>query len=85
MFLTSSCSTQMEELTIGTQSSVQGAAICIFKELNLDMLILARCAPGHSWRNPAERIMSLLNIGLQNCALERERSTELTEKVWQHG
>ncbi|CAG2208657.1 unnamed protein product [Mytilus edulis] len=64
-----------------TIQSVQCAAICIFKELNLDMLILARCAPGHSWRNPAERIMSLLNLGLQNCALERERSDDATEKL----
>ncbi|CAG2185017.1 unnamed protein product [Mytilus edulis] len=64
-----------------TIQSVQCAAICIFKELNLDMLILARCAPGHSWRNPAERIMSLLNLGLQNCALGRERSDDATEKL----
>lgn len=56
-----------------TIQSVQCSAICMFKELNLDMLILARCAPGQSWRNPAERIMSLLNLGLQNCSLERER------------
>lgn len=62
-----------------TIQSVQCAAICIFKELNLD--ILARCAPRHSWRNPAERIMSLLNLGLQNCALERERSDDATEKL----
>lgn len=44
------------------------------------MLILARCAPGHSWRNPAERIMSLLNIGLQNCSLEREKCEESVER-----
>ncbi|XP_053389758.1 uncharacterized protein LOC128552728 [Mercenaria mercenaria] len=54
-----------------TLESVKCAAICIFKEMNLDMLILGRCAPGHSWVNPAERIMSILNLGLQNCALER--------------
>ena len=33
---------------------VKCASITIFKELNLDMYILARCAPGHSWINPAE-------------------------------
>ena len=31
-----------------TLESVKCASICLFKELNLDMLILARCAPGHS-------------------------------------
>lgn len=36
------------------------------------MIVLARCAPGNSWVNPAERIMSIINLGLQNCALERQ-------------
>lgn len=62
-----------------TLESVKCAAICLFIELNLDMIIIARCAPGHSWTNPAERIMSILNLGLQNCALERPRSDEATE------
>jgi len=51
--------------------AVQCAAICMFKEFNLDMVTLSRCAPGYSWQNPAERVMSILNLGLQNCALER--------------
>ena len=42
--------------------SVLAAYICLFRELNLDILIHVRCAPGHSWTNPAERIMSILNI-----------------------
>jgi hypothetical protein len=57
-----------------TLESVKCASVCLFQELNLDMLILARCAPGHSFTNPAERIMSLLNLGLQNCATERSSS-----------
>lgn len=52
--------------------SVQCANICLFIELDLDMLIIARCAPGNSWCNPAERIMSILNLSSQNCAHERE-------------
>ena len=64
-----------------TLEAVRCAAICIFKEYNLDMLILARCAPGHSWQNPAERIMSILNLGLQNCSLERKQSEEKFEDV----
>jgi hypothetical protein len=65
-----------------TLESVKCASICLFKEMNLDMLILARCAPGHSWCNPAERCMSLLNLGLQNCALERSHcSSDDLEKL----
>lgn len=61
--------------------SVKCAYICMFKELNLDMIILCRCAPGHSWRNPVERVMSILNLGLQNCSLERERLREHDEAL----
>lgn len=43
---------------------VKLAAICLFKELDLDLYVAARCTPGQSWINPAERIMSILNIGL---------------------
>ncbi|XP_045187636.1 uncharacterized protein LOC123545380 [Mercenaria mercenaria] len=47
------------------------------------MLIHARCAPGHSWTNPAERVMSVLNLALQNCSLERVRMSEEAEKEFQ--
>ena len=63
-----------------TLEAVKCASICLFKELNLDMLILARCAPGHSWVNPAERVMSILNLGLQNCSLQRDAADDETEK-----
>ncbi|WAR05310.1 hypothetical protein MAR_020679 [Mya arenaria] len=63
-----------------TLEAVRCAAICLFKEYDLDMVILARCAPGHSWRYPAERVMSIMNLGLQNCSLERESSTDVIEK-----
>ena len=58
-----------------TLETIKLATICLFKELDpyVDMIIAGRCAPGHSYVNPAERIMSLLNIGVQNCATERER------------
>ena len=64
-----------------TLQSVQCASICLFKEFNLDMLIAVRCAPGQSYINPAERIMSILNYGLQNCATERARLDEESEKL----
>jgi hypothetical protein len=63
-----------------TLESVKVSLICLFKELNLDMLIAARCAPGQSWCNPAERIMAILNLGLQNCALERTKCSDDVEK-----
>lgn len=61
------------------REAVKCANICIFSELNLDLLIHGRCAPGHSWTNPAERIMSILNLGLQNCALSRDKLDEESE------
>lgn len=64
-----------------TLESVKCASICVFKEMNLDMMILARCAPGHSFVNPAERVMSILNLALQNVALERKESTEEMKKI----
>ena len=62
-----------------TLESVKIAAICIFKELNLDKLHLVRCAPGQSYLNPAERVMSILNLGLQNCALQRDKMDDEAE------
>ena len=64
-----------------TLESVKCSSICIFKELNLDLLVAARCAPGQRWTNPAERVMSILNIGLQNCALERAAGDETIEQT----
>lgn len=58
-----------------TLVKVECANICLFKELDLDMLITVRCAPSQSFVNPADRIMSILNYGLQNMARERDRET----------
>jgi chromosome segregation ATPase len=49
--------------------------------LDLDILIAARTAPGHSWVNPAERIMSLLNLAYQNVALYRSEMSSHNEQV----
>lgn len=62
-------------------TKVQLSLIAVFKILRLDMLIAARTAPGQSWLNPVERVMSLLNIGLQNCATERAACTEEFEQI----
>ncbi len=56
-----------------TYVSVQLALISVFLKLDLDYLCAARTAPSHSWRNPVERIMSTLNLGLQSVGLMREQ------------
>ena len=48
-----------------TYASVQIALINLFLARDLDFLCTVRTPPYHSWKNPAERIMSILNIGLQ--------------------
>lgn len=62
-----------------TLEKVRCATICLFREMDFDMVILGKCAPGHSYINSAERIMSILNIGLQNVALQREASSDENE------
>ena len=37
--------------------SVQMALSALFLHHDLDMLVAVRTAPGHSYRNPAERVM----------------------------
>ena len=54
-----------------TYISVQLAAIALFMVLDLDMYIAGRTAPSQSYANPAERIMSSLNLALQNVSLQR--------------
>ena len=53
-----------------TYVSVQASLIALFKNLDLDILCVARTAPYQSWR---ERIMSLLNMGLQSVGLMRRK------------
>lgn len=55
-----------------TYVSVQVSLISLFLILDLDFLCAARTAPSHSWRNPVERVMSTLNLGLQCIGLMRE-------------
>lgn len=52
----------------------QCALLALFKIGNFDVLNVGRCAPSQSYINPAERAMSLLNIGLQGMALERDHA-----------
>ena len=55
-----------------THISTQILLICLFLQLDLHVLIALRCCTSQILVNPAERVMSLLNLALQNCALERD-------------
>lgn len=61
--------------------SVQVAILVLFLRLNLDMLIAVRTCPYQSWTNPAERVMSILNLALQNVSLERKQMDVDSEKL----
>lgn len=62
-----------------TYESVKMSLIGLFLATDLDMLVACRCCPGQSWTNPVERVMSLLNLALQNAALERNTCSEQIE------
>jgi len=63
-----------------TYVSVQLSLIALFLNLTLDFLVACRTAPNHSWRNPVERIMSLLNIGLQCVGIMRSKVSDDNEE-----
>lgn len=61
------------------RASVLASMISVFLRLDLDMLVAARTVPHLSYRNPVERVMSVLNIALQNCAFCRKKNDTLDE------
>ena len=48
-----------------TYLSVKLSLISLFLKLDLDFLCACRTTPYHSWRNSTERVMSIVNLGLQ--------------------
>ena len=64
-----------------TFGSVQVSSLTLFRALNLDMLICVRTCPYQSWTNIAERIMSTLNLALQNVSLARKRMGDHAESL----
>ena len=64
-----------------TYVSVQLSLIALFLSLDLDYLCAARTAPFHSWRNPVEHIMSIVNLGLQCVGLARGEMSEDNERL----
>ncbi|GBC18616.2 hypothetical protein GLOIN_2v1779563 [Rhizophagus irregularis DAOM 181602=DAOM 197198] len=67
-----------------TFGSVQLAMICLFLEGDFNFLAAVRTAPYHSWSNSAERIMSIINLGLQGVALKRSDMSSDSEKVFKN-
>jgi hypothetical protein len=65
-----------------TYGSVQVALLCLFLRGDFDLLVAVRTAPQQSWANPAERIMSILNLGLQGVSLVRENMSDGMEKLF---
>ena len=64
-----------------THVAVQLSVIALFLYLDLDFICASRTCPYQSWRNPVERIMSVLNLGLQCIGLMREKMGEDFEKL----
>ncbi len=64
-----------------TYVSVQVSLIALFLSLDLDYLCAACTPPFHSWRNPVERIMSIVNLGLQCVGLARGEMGEVNERL----
>lgn len=62
-----------------TYISVKLTLIAPFRKLNLDHLCAVKTVPCHSYRNPVERIMSFLNLGLQAIALALKSTPEEME------
>ena len=56
--------------------SVKLSLIAVFLDLDLDMLVALRTAPSNSWANPVERIMSIVNIGLQGVGVMRQKGSD---------
>lgn len=62
-----------------TYLSVIYTMIYLWHKLDIDLLIFARTPPGNSWKNPAERIMSQLNLALQAIGMMRAESDKVNE------
>lgn len=59
----------------------QLAQIAYFTQRNLDLLILVHTTPNHSWKNPAERVMSNLNLALPGISVMRVRTKSMEQHL----
>ena len=60
---------------------MQLSLIAIFLARDLDCLVAVRTPPFNSWKNPAERVMSELNLALQAVGLMRRKMSDELEKA----
>ena len=51
--------------------------ISLQRYLNLNQILAVRTAPGHSYRNPAEKVNCVLNLGLYGIGCMRQRSSDI--------
>ncbi|XP_019855518.1 PREDICTED: uncharacterized protein LOC109584280 [Amphimedon queenslandica] len=66
-----------------TYVSVQLSLIALFYNFDLDILVACRTAPSHSWANPVERMMSVINLGLQCIGIMRTEMGKEIEKKFE--
>ena len=65
-----------------TVTIVKLSLIALFEKMDLDYLHAMRTAPHQSYRNPVERKMAIVNLGLQAIAIARaEMPKEMEEKA----
>ena len=55
---------------------VKIAIIALQKFLNLDQIVVARTAPGHSFRNPVEKVNCILNLGLYGIGCMHQQASD---------
>ena len=55
--------------------------VALFSKLDLGMLVCMQICPYQSWTNPAEGVMSTLNLALQNVSLMRDSMDDSMERA----
>jgi hypothetical protein len=64
-----------------TYTCVQLSYICLFIALDLDYFVTVWALLQNSWKNPIERIISILNLGLQSVGLMRTEMNNESERL----
>ena len=64
-----------------TNFKVQKGLISLFLKHDLDEVVAARPAAGHSYRNPVERCHCIANLGLQSVGMMRSRQDPVFEQL----
>ncbi|GES80588.1 hypothetical protein GLOIN_2v1782174 [Rhizophagus clarus] len=65
-----------------TYIHIQMALIALYLKLDLDLLVTVRTSPGHSWKNPVERIMSTCNV-LEELIKSLQPTIDLIEGIFE--